>query len=163
MSEPAKRYYKTFSDNMHLQSENARLKAEVERLTKALEEEAACQVGHQENAILIGRLEAEVKRLEAELSNITGWGRGLESDLSWARAELMQVKAEVERLKMSAYNRLSMRIEIDKLNAVIGRLINAGDACANEIENLNEDISRCYPSSEKAIADWNAAKEGKQS
>jgi hypothetical protein len=32
MSEPAKRYYKTFSDNMHLQSENARLKAEVERL-----------------------------------------------------------------------------------------------------------------------------------
>jgi hypothetical protein len=32
MSEPAKRYYKTFSDNMHLQSEIARLKAEVERL-----------------------------------------------------------------------------------------------------------------------------------
>jgi len=35
MSEPAKRYYKTLSDNMHLQAENARLKAEVERLTKA--------------------------------------------------------------------------------------------------------------------------------
>jgi hypothetical protein len=35
MSEPAKRYYKIFSDNMHLQSENARLKAEVERLAKA--------------------------------------------------------------------------------------------------------------------------------
>jgi hypothetical protein len=32
MSEPAKRYYKTFSDNMHLQSENTRLKAEVDRL-----------------------------------------------------------------------------------------------------------------------------------
>ena len=32
MSEPAKRYYKTLSDNMHLQSENARLKAEVEHL-----------------------------------------------------------------------------------------------------------------------------------
>jgi hypothetical protein len=38
MSEPAKRYYKTFSDNMHLQSENARLKAEVERLTQAGDE-----------------------------------------------------------------------------------------------------------------------------
>jgi hypothetical protein len=38
MSEPAKRYYKTLSDNMHLQSENARLKAEVERLTKAGDE-----------------------------------------------------------------------------------------------------------------------------
>ena len=35
MSEPAKRYYRTFSDNMALQSENARLKAEVERLRKA--------------------------------------------------------------------------------------------------------------------------------
>jgi hypothetical protein len=32
MSEPAKRYYKTLSDNMALQSENARLKAEVIRL-----------------------------------------------------------------------------------------------------------------------------------
>jgi hypothetical protein len=39
------------------------MEAEVERLTKALEEEAACQVGHQENAILIGRLEAQVERL----------------------------------------------------------------------------------------------------
>ena len=48
--------------NKHM-NENARLKAEVERLTKALEEEAACMVGHQENAILIGRLEAEVERL----------------------------------------------------------------------------------------------------
>ena len=35
MSEPAKRYYRTFSDNLALQSENARLKAEVERLRKA--------------------------------------------------------------------------------------------------------------------------------
>lgn len=32
MSEPAKRYYRTLSDNIALQSENARLKAEVERL-----------------------------------------------------------------------------------------------------------------------------------
>lgn len=52
----ASTYYNT-SDEV------TRLKAEVERLTKALEEEAACQVGHQENAILIGRLEAQVERL----------------------------------------------------------------------------------------------------
>jgi len=37
-------------------------------------------------------------RLMADFSQMTSWGRGLESDLSWARAELMQVKAEVERL-----------------------------------------------------------------
>jgi hypothetical protein len=38
-------------------------------------------------------------RLMADFSQMTAWGRGLESDLSWARAELMQVKAEVERLE----------------------------------------------------------------
>lgn len=35
-------------------------------------------------------------RLMADFSQMTAWGRGLESDLSWARYELMQVKAEVE-------------------------------------------------------------------
>jgi hypothetical protein len=33
-----------------------------------------------------------------EVNRTTAWGRGLESDLSWARAELLMVKAEVERL-----------------------------------------------------------------
>ena len=53
MSEPAKRYYKTFSDNMHLQSENARLKAEVERL------EAFCT----RTIIPNEELQAQVERL----------------------------------------------------------------------------------------------------
>ena len=46
----------------------------------------------------IKQLEAEVERLTAELSNITAWGRGLESDLSHARVEISFLKAEVERL-----------------------------------------------------------------
>ena len=37
-------------------------------------------------------------RLMADFSQMTAWGRGLESDLSWARAELMLAKADVERL-----------------------------------------------------------------
>ena len=82
---------------------------------------------------------------------------------SYAVDEIARLKAEVERLKMDAYRRLSMRIEIDKLNAAIERLTNAGNAMADEIKNLNEDISRNYPSSQKAIADWNAAKERKDS
>ena len=44
------------------------------------------------------RLKAEVERLTAELSNISAWGRGLESDLSHARVEISFLKAEVERL-----------------------------------------------------------------
>ena len=38
-------------------------------------------------------------RLMSDFSQMTAWGRGLESDLSHARAELLMVKAEVERLK----------------------------------------------------------------
>jgi hypothetical protein len=37
-------------------------------------------------------------RLMADFSQMTSWGRGLESDLSRARVELMLAKAEVERL-----------------------------------------------------------------
>jgi len=115
-------------------------------------------------------------RLMADFSQMTAWGRGLESDLSWARAELMQVKAElervrliahdnkqalynakaeVERLKMSAYNRLSMRIEIDKLNARIERLIKAGDLMA---DGINGDYNYSLP----CIEAWEAAKKGGQ-
>ena len=77
-------------------------------------------------------------RLMADFSQMTAWGRGLESDLSWARAELMQVKAEVERMTK------------------------AGDAMAAHIERNDE---RCYivlPDGDIRISEWNAAKEGKQ-
>jgi len=75
------------------------------------------------------RLKAEVERLEAELSNITGWGRGLESDLSWARAELMQVKAEVERLKEDN-RQLTKAFEIAE--GIIKRMGKAAEDAAKE-------------------------------
>ena len=121
------------------------------------------------------RLKAEVERLTAELSNITGWGRGLESDLSWARAELMQVKAEVERLtaenasvKLGNAELRQMVIErgetavedirvICRLEAEVERLTKAGDAMAEAL-NLNDDV---FDNHEKKLAQaaWNAAKE----
>jgi uncharacterized coiled-coil DUF342 family protein len=88
-----------------LDAENARLKAEVERLTKALEEEAACQVGHQENAILIGRLEAEVERLTKASQGAVKY---VDHTMALARQstehhkEVTFLKAEVERLKKQA-------------------------------------------------------------
>jgi cell division protein FtsB len=72
-----------------LKAENARLKAEVERLKEG-------------NECLDQMHEKEMARsafLCEEVNRTTAWGRGLESDLSWARAELLMVKAEVERLK----------------------------------------------------------------
>jgi len=71
MSEPAKRYYKTFSDNMHLQSENARLKAEVEELR--LENQAFQRTVNEASAHYDNRLE-ENARLKTELERLTKAG-----------------------------------------------------------------------------------------
>jgi nitrogen-specific signal transduction histidine kinase len=76
-------------------------------------------------------------------------------ELKKSEAENARLKAEVERLKMSAYNRLSMRIEIDKLNARIERLIKAGDLMA---DGINGDYNYSLPCIEK----WEAAKKGGQ-
>jgi regulator of replication initiation timing len=125
------------------------------------------------------RLKAEVERLSAELSNITGWGRGLESDLSWARAELLMVKAEVERLtaenasvKLGNAELRQMVIErgetavedirvICRLEVEVERLTKAGDAMLLAL-NKRDDVFD-NSDKDKAISDWNAAKEGKQS
>jgi hypothetical protein len=72
-----------------LAEENTRLKAEVEGLKEG-------------NECLDQMHEKEMARsafLCEEVNRTTAWGRGVESDLSWARAELLMVKAEVEVLK----------------------------------------------------------------
>jgi len=79
---------RTIIPNEELEAENARLKAEVERLKDG-------------NECLDQMHEKEMARsafLCEDVNRTTAWGRGLESDLSWARAELLMVKAEVERL-----------------------------------------------------------------
>jgi len=85
--------------------DNARLKAEVERLKEG-------------NECLDQMHEKEMARsafLCEEVNRTTSWGRGLESDLSWARAELLMVKAEVERLKNNvAYLDTKLDEELDK-------------------------------------------------
>lgn len=81
------------------------LKAEVDRLKEG-------------NECLDQMHEKEMARsafLCEEVNRTTAWGRGLESDLSWARAELLMVKAEVERLKNNiAYLDKKLDEELDK-------------------------------------------------
>jgi len=66
-------------------------------------------------------------RLMADFSQTTAWGRGLESDLSWARAELMQVKAELERVRLIAHDN---KQALYNAKAEVERLTKAGDAMA---------------------------------
>jgi hypothetical protein len=65
-----------------------------------------------------------------------------------------ELKAEVERLKIYDYKNLSMRIEIDKLNAKINRLVKAGDKMVLCIDG---DYNYQMP----CVQAWNAAKDGK--
>jgi chromosome segregation ATPase len=70
------------------------------------------------------RFRAENARLKADFSQMTAWGRGLESDLSRARVELMLVKAEVERL--TAFTTRTI-IPNEELKAQVERLQNRCD------------------------------------
>ena len=153
-------------------AEIARLKAEVERLKEG-------------NECLDQMHEKEMARsafLCEEVNRTTAWGRGLESDLSWARAELMQVKAELERVRLIAHdnkqalynakaeverltnncNYLDKKLdeELDKSAILCGqveRLTKAGDAMLAEWKNTQAG----HYSLDEAEPAWNAAKEGK--
>ena len=131
-----------------LEAENARLKAEVDALmtnpTSRL-----LRTEREENA----RLKAEVERLTKELSNISGWGRGLESDLSHARVEISFLKAEVERLRSSSF---VTAVPVEQYE----RLLKAGEEVIHEWSSGDEKEARNFM---KALVIWNAAKEGKPS
>lgn len=93
--------------------------------------EASVELAQKLNAyqMRIERLKAEVERLTAELSNISGWGRGLESDLSHARVEISFLKAEVERLTED--NRQLKKV-FEIAEGIIKRMGNAAENAAKE-------------------------------
>ena len=168
-------------DKRLLQEENARLKAEVERLTK-------------QNALATPRsliasqdiqsLKAEVERLTADLPKMVAWGRGLEHDKRLLEEENDRLKAELakseehnealcERMQdlnselFSASNingKLHMKRvhdlnqmggqceEIARLKAEVERLTKAGDLMCRMAGN-NQVINR----------HWKTAKKGGQS
>lgn len=152
------------SEGITLLVENKRLKAEVERLTQNTDK--LCKHGDLE----IERLKAEVEAYRSASDEVAAAFLALpapHNQVARVCEGIESLKAEVERLQDSVHAK-KVAIEAGcyariNLEAKIERLIKAGDACSNEIENLNEDIGRDYPSSKKAVSDWNAAKEGKQS
>jgi hypothetical protein len=124
----------------------ARLKAEVERLSQP------AVIGGYNLSQYIRMANSET--LEFDNGDIFA-DMTLPERIKYIVESHARLKAEVERLKMSAYNRLSMRIEIDKLNARIERLIKAGDLMA---DGINGDYNYSLPCIEK----WEAAKKGGQ-
>jgi len=126
----------------------ARLKAEVERLEKLVgklcfEKDQSFELKQNDEAT---RLKAEVERLTLENSQY-------EEHHKYGQNVITSLREEVKRLKMNVYNRLSMRIEIDKLNARIEHLIKAGDLMA---DGINGDYNYSLP----CIEEWEAAKKG---
>jgi uncharacterized small protein (DUF1192 family) len=120
-----------------LQEENARLKAEVERLTNC---------------------KSEADRLKAEVERSTAWGRGLESDLSHARVEISFLKAEAEKSKRINTELLVLS---NRQASDIRRLHKAGDAMQKRLYVLeNPTHPEVYL---KLLSAWLAAKEGKPS
>jgi hypothetical protein len=96
----------------------------------------------------------------ADFSQTTAWGRGLESDLSWARAELMQVKAELERVRLIAHDN---KQALYNAKAEVERLTKAGDAMQTAAKiALQWGTTQSQVRLSDACTDWNASKEGKQ-
>lgn len=141
-----------------LSAENARLKAEVENSNRI----------NTELLLLSNKQASEVRRLTAELSNISGWGRGLESDLSHARVEISFLKAEVERL--TERNKFLEQIDSYLQGANENAYEKRCDELEAEVERLTEDnrqLKKAFEIAEGIIkrmgnAAENAAKEGKQ-
>ena len=136
----------------------------------------------------IEELQAENARLKADFSQMTAWGRGLESDLSRARVELMLAKAQVERLteRLGGVRLIVTEEMYDELNtkyleqqhelqnialtarqildekidlkAQVERLTKAGDAM---VEDLLNEFGRKEMLKYEPYQNWNAAKEGK--
>ena len=75
------------------------------------------------------RMADAYETLLADFSQMTAWGRGLESDLSHARVEISFLKAEVERLDHQVRY---WRIEAEVDNARWLR-------CLEDLENLRKD------------------------
>ena len=134
------------------EAENARIKAEVERLTKAgdamadsingdynyslpcIEEWKAAKEGKPKNSKdaleFIHTLDSlAIKKQKEEIERLCAWGRGLESDLSHARVEISFLKAESERLKEDN-RQLTNAFEIAE--GIIKRMGKAAEAAAKE-------------------------------
>lgn len=138
-----------------LKGENARLKAEVDNSNRI----------NTELLLLSNKQASEVRRLTAELSNISGWGRGLESDLSHARVEISFLKAEVERLternkfleQIDSYlqgaNENAYEKRCDELEAEVEELKRMLEASTFGIEFAKEDIKKLEAEVERLTED----------
>ena len=113
-------------------------------------------------------------RLMADFSQTTAWGRGLESDLSWARAELMQVKAELERVRLIAHDNkqalYNAKAEVERLTKAAINVEDVIRLTEEGVQNVPFKYDEKYTIEVSkdaylrfgavVTAAWNAAKEG---
>jgi cell division protein FtsB len=153
-----------------LKAENARLKAEVERLRKGDERDmtTAYLYAAEQSKDTIARLKAEVERLTSDIQMekenedrlVREWQKannevyGLQTQVAALIDDQTRLKAECQARQ--AENSV-LAVECDSLKAEVERLTKAGDAMASGLQGMAGERP-------KALADeWNDAKEGKQS
>lgn len=119
------------------------------------------------------RMADAYETLLADFSQMTAWGRGLESDLSHARVEISFLKAEVERLNVviGLEQKTIRNLQQTPEWSEITRLTAYCRDLQAEVERLTEDnrqLKKAFEIAEGIIkrmgnAAENAAKEGKPS
>jgi predicted RNase H-like nuclease (RuvC/YqgF family) len=120
--------------------ENARLKAEVERLIKA----SQGAVKYVDHTMALVRQSTEHHK-----------------EVTRLKAEVEELKSQPDPLTAYLYADTLRRDDIKTLKAHIERLTKAGDAMAAHIERNDERCYEVIPDGDIRISEWNAAKEGK--
>ena len=139
-----------------LEAENARLKAEVEEL-KALTAEMDSTINVSQAACR--EYKAEVERLEEIVGSDAidrkyGMCCDASDEIARLKAEVERVGAENAHLHKGIY---SLSLNVAQLKDEVERLTKAGDFMADCLGS-----NSCWSHLDGLVADWNAAKEGKQ-
>jgi hypothetical protein len=132
------------------QAENARLKAEVDRL-------AECE-GYHYTAIAISMLKEQLQQKNIDYVEARKANEAKVEMIKSLKAEVEELKSQPDPLTVYLYADTLRRDDIKTLKAHIERLTKAGDAMADMV-----DWEVPYERRKKLEAAWKAAKEGKQS
>jgi chromosome segregation ATPase len=144
-----------YEEYKKLETENARLKADVNELADGLK--LASEVGIK-MADEVTRLKAEVERLTNQNALATPRHLIASQDIKTLREQIEELK--LENSQYEEHHKYGQNV-ITSLREEVERLTKAGDAMVGLLEHM--DVIVDMDSDHPEVEAWNAAKEGKQS